>query len=227
MAFEIKPGAAPRDEALSRPEDRVSLPAPSPLFEAGSQCEQPAVPSHRSFLWRVLIGLSRRRRLISARLRYPRVIWGSGCDVRTGFRLRASPSSVVSFGAQCVLDYDMTVECNGSLLVGARTIFGHHCTLASVETISIGEDCLIAELVSIRDHNHRFDRLDVPVRDQGYTSAPVYIGRNVWLGAKVTVVSGVRIGDNVIVGANAVVTKDIPANAVAVGVPARVVRMRA
>ena len=186
-----------------------------------------AWPARPGLLSRGAIGLSRRIRLLVAHVRYPRVTWGKGCDVRAGLRLRTGPASVVSFGVQCVLDYDMTVECYGSLLVGSRTIFGHHCTLASLETISIGEDCLIAELVSIRDHDHGFDSLEIPVREQGYKSAPVHIGRNVWLGAKVTVVRGVSIGDNAIIGANAVVTKDIPANAIAVGVPARIVRMRA
>ena len=120
----------------------------------------------------------------------------------------------------------MTIESHGDLVVGARTIFGHHCTLASKQEIIIGEDCLIAEMVSIRDHDHCFDRLDVPVREQGAVTAPICIGRNVWLASKVTVVKGVSIGDNAIVGANAVVTKDIPPNAIAVGIPAKVIRMR-
>jgi acetyltransferase-like isoleucine patch superfamily enzyme len=81
-------------------------------------------------------------------------------------------------------------------------------------------------MVSIRDHNHRFDKLDVPVRLQGMTSAPVRIGRNVWIGGKATITKGVSIGDNAVIGANAVVTHDIPANAIAVGVPARVIKYR-
>jgi acetyltransferase-like isoleucine patch superfamily enzyme len=103
---------------------------------------------------------------------------------------------------------------HGKLHIGHRTIFGHHCTLAARDSLIIGDDCLIAEMVSIRDHDHCFDRLDVPIREQGAVSAPIKIGRNVWLGAKVTVVKGITIGDNAIVGANAVVTKDIPANAI-------------
>ena len=121
----------------------------------------------------------------------------------------------------------MTIECRGSLEIGDRTIFGHHCTLGVVDSVVIGPDCLVAEMVAIRDHDHRFDGpLDVPVREQGTVSAPVKVGRNVWLGGKVTVLKGVTIGDNAVIGANAVVTKDIPANAVAVGIPARVVRYR-
>ena len=91
----------------------------------------------------------------------------------------------------------------------------------------IGENCLIAELVSIRDHDHAFLSTNIPIRDQGFTIKPVSIGKNVWIAAKASIVKGVTIGDNVIVGANAVVCHDIPANAIAVGVPARVIRMRA
>ncbi len=132
----------------------------------------------------------------------------------------------VIFGAGCAIDNDFTAEVEGVLRVGARTVFGHHCTLAARDSVEIGEDCLLAEMVSIRDHDHRFDDLEIPIREQGAVSAPVKIGKNVWLGAKVTVLKGVTIGDNAIVGANAVVTKNLPANAIAVGIPAKVIRLR-
>ena len=113
-----------------------------------------------------------------------------------------------------MVDHDMTVECTGTLRVGEGTIFGHHCTMAARDSVTIGIDCLIAEMVSVRDHDHCFDRLDVATRDQGFSVAPVSIGKNVWLASKVSVLKGVTIGDNAIVGANAVVTRDIPANAI-------------
>ncbi len=175
---------------------------------------------------RIAAALGRRLRLVINRLRYPCASFGTGCDIRNGLTLRCGPSARINVGPRCVLDSAMTIECSGILEIGERTIFGHHCTLAARESIVIGPDCLIAEMVSIRDHDHRFDRVDVPVREQGYIAAPVIIGRNVWLAAKVTVTRGVRIGNNVIVGANAVVTKNIPDNAIAVGVPARVIRLR-
>lgn len=181
-----------------------------------------AEPRVRRFLPAVM----RRLRLCYARLRHPRISWGQGCDVHGGLWIRSGRDAVIEFGEKCVIDRFMTIECHGQLSVGARTILGHHCTIASHRSIRIGNDCLIAEMVSIRDHDHRFGRLDMPTREQGMTCAPVKIGNNVWLGAKVTVVKGVTIGDNVVVGANAVVTRDIPANAVAMGIPARVVRMR-
>ena len=160
------------------------------------------------------------------RMRFPRVQFGARCDVRRNLQIRVRGGGSVIIGAGCILDTDLVIECGGNLKLGAGTILGHHCTLASEEAIEIGENCLIAEMVSIRDHDHCFDQVDIDIRDQGHVSSAVRIGRNVWLGAKVTVVKGVTIGDNAIIGANAVVTKDIPANAIAVGAPAKVIRMR-
>lgn len=170
--------------------------------------------------------LGRRVRLLWYRCRFRRVQFGQKCDVRAGLRILVGPTGTLTVGNRCVLDRDLTIECEGCLSIGDRTIFGHHCTLASIEAVIIGEDCLIAEMVSIRDHDHCFDHLHIPIREQEAVTAPVQIGRNVWLGAKVTVTRGVTIGDNCIVGANAVVTHDIPANAIAVGIPAKVIRMR-
>jgi acetyltransferase-like isoleucine patch superfamily enzyme len=175
---------------------------------------------------RLAHGVMKRLRLFRTRLRYPRAEFGSRVDVRRGFCLRLRVGASVVIEECCVLDNDLTIECGGALRVGARTIFGHHCTIAVLDHVEIGEDCLIAEMVSIRDHNHRFDRLDVLVRVQGMTSAPIRIGRNVWIGGKATITKGVTIGDNAVIGANAVVTHDIPSNAIAVGVPARVIRLR-
>lgn len=175
---------------------------------------------------RLLAALWRRLRLIWLRARFPRANFGARSDIRSGFKLRLTLGAQFQTGDACVLDYDTTIECSGALNLGTRVILGHHCTIGCKESIEIGDDCLFAEMVSIRDHDHNFARLDVPIREQGATCAPVKIGRDVWLGAKVTVLKGVTIGDGAIIGANAVVTRDIPAGAIAVGLPARVVKMR-
>lgn len=177
-------------------------------------------------LSRLLAAIARYVRLKYLRARWRRARFGARCDIRSGFHLVLDEGADLRIGPRCILDRSMTIECYGTLHIGRDVIFGHHCTLASRESLIIGDDCLLAEMVSVRDHDHRFDRLDVPIRKQDSTSAPVVIGRNVWIGAKSTVVKGVSIGDNAIIGANAVVTRDIPANAIAVGIPARVIRFR-
>jgi acetyltransferase-like isoleucine patch superfamily enzyme len=81
----------------------------------------------------------------------------------------------------------------------------------------------IAEHVKIRDQDHVFG-LGLKPSQAGFSTAPVFIGDNVWIGAKATITKGVKIGNNCVVGANSVVTCDVPANSVVVGAPARVVR---
>ena len=152
--------------------------------------------------------------------------FGRRCDVRSGAHFTVARGATVTIGSGCVLDHGFTLEAAGRLTVGDRTVFGHHCTVAADDRVTIGRDCLIGELVSIRDHDHAFDRADVPILDQGRRTAPVVIGDDVWVGAKATITAGVTIGDGAVVGAHAVVTHDLPAGCVAVGVPARVVRMR-
>lgn len=90
----------------------------------------------------------------------------------------------------------------------------------------IGKDCLIGEMVSVRDHDHSFSSSDALIIDQGRKTAPIRIGDNVWIGAKATITTGVCIGSNAVIGAHAVVTTDIPPSCVAMGIPARVIRHR-
>ncbi len=175
---------------------------------------------------RIAMAFWRRFRRACLKVRFPRAHFGRGCDIRWGLRLALAPRGVLNIGEEVVFERDATLECGGTLTIGARTIFGHHCTVAAKEKIEIGHDCLIAEMVSIRDHDHKFDDFSVPIRDQGSSCAPVKIGNNVWIAARVVVVKGTSIGDGAIIGAGAVVTKDVPAGAIAVGVPARVVKMR-
>ena len=85
----------------------------------------------------------------------------------------------------------------------------------------MGPDCLIYTVM------HRFDRTDIPMREQGYTPVrPVVIGDDCWIGSRVTIMPGVTLGRGCVVGAGAVVTRDVPPYAVVAGVPARVVRYR-
>jgi len=175
---------------------------------------------------RVGVAALRRVRLALARLRYPGVRFGRRCDVRPGISIRLRTKGKFIVGAGCVLDRCLTVESHGAIVLGDRTVLGHHVTLAAHDSVLVGQDCLIAELVSIRDHDHRFTDPERPVRTQGMQVSRVRIGNDVWIGAKATITRGVTIGDHAVVGANAVVTHDVPAWAVVVGIPAQVLRYR-
>jgi acetyltransferase-like isoleucine patch superfamily enzyme len=80
---------------------------------------------------------------------------------------------------------------------------------------------MIAEMVTIRDHDHD---LAYPPRSGRTVARPVHVGRRVWIAAKATIVKGASVGDDAVIGAHAVVTRNIPDQSLAVGVPAVVIR---
>jgi acetyltransferase-like isoleucine patch superfamily enzyme len=116
---------------------------------------------------------------------------------------------------------------NGSIRLGRRTSLGSNSVLVSLGGVDIGEAVLTAGGCYISAGAYEFDRLETPVMDQqAYTKGPIRIGANAWLGTCVVVLDGISIGKGVVVGAGSVVTKDLPENSVAVGVPARVIKTR-
>lgn len=87
--------------------------------------------------------------------------------------------------------------------------------------VMMGEDCTIIT------RNHKHDRTDIPMMEQGFEEErPVQIGNDVWIGDRVTILPGVHIGDGCIIGAGAVVTRDVEPYAIAAGVPAKVIKFR-
>lgn len=105
---------------------------------------------------------------------------------------------------------------------GKNVYANYHLTCVDDTHIYIGDYTMIGPNVTIATAGHPV----LPeLREQGYQfNSPVHIGRNCWLGAGVIILPGVTVGDNTVIGAGSVVTKDIPANVVAVGNPCRVMR---
>ncbi|MEU9354529.1 sugar O-acetyltransferase [Streptomyces griseoloalbus] len=114
------------------------------------------------------------------------------------------------------------VDYGSNITIGARTFVNYNLTALDVARITIGEDCQIGPNVQLLTPTHPVE--PQPRRDKLEAALPITIGDNVWLGGGVIVCPGVTIGDNSVIGAGAVVTKDIPADVVAVGNPARPVR---
>ena len=114
------------------------------------------------------------------------------------------------------------VDYGSHLSIGARTFANFNLTALDVAPITIGEDCQIGPNVQLLTPTHPVE--PQPRRDRLEAAKPIVIGKNVWLGSGCIVLAGVTIGDNSVIGAGAVVTKDIPANVMAVGNPARVVK---
>jgi acetyltransferase-like isoleucine patch superfamily enzyme len=125
-----------------------------------------------------------------------------------------------------VHDY-VFIDCQlGSIKIGAGTNIDRFSVLYGAGGIRIGAGCLIATSTVIVASDHLFDAPDIPIAQQGSVTAGIDIGDDVWLSAGVRVLDGVAIGKGAVVGANAVVNRAIPPFAVAVGIPARVIKMR-
>ena len=106
--------------------------------------------------------------------------------------------------------------------VGKR-FFANFClTILDEAPVTFGDDCFVGPNVSIYTACHSTNPVERNTRQEW--AKPVTIGNNVWIGGSVTILAGVTIGDNCTIGAGSVVTRDIPANSVAVGNPARVVK---
>lgn len=116
-----------------------------------------------------------------------------------------------------VCDYGYNIE------IGKNFYSNHNLTILDGNKVKFGDNVFIAPNCSFFTAGHP---LNAKIRNEGLEYAkPIEVGNNVWIGGNVTVLPGVKIGNNVVVGAGSVVTKDIPANTVAVGNPCKVLKI--
>ncbi|MEA2423267.1 MAG: hypothetical protein QOF55_2366 [Thermoleophilaceae bacterium] len=170
---------------------------------------------------RLLLRLARRR-LLAPRLKLdgfafigPRVVLQIGRDAR------------IELGRWSWLGHGTKIRCHeGVVSIGAKTVMGQECTISAYQHVSIGRECVIADRVMLIEFDHGVVEVERPVRLQGIYKRDVRVGNNVWIGYGACILRGVTVGDNAVIGTNAVVTKDVPANAVVAGLPAKVIRMR-
>jgi len=146
---------------------------------------------------------------------------GMGCNFN-------SPKTMAFNGSVCIGERSFFAADGGSIVVGGDTTFNTnvHINASIGGVIQIGEKCLIGPNVVMRSAGHEYNDPAVPIRLQGHIVRNIVVGDNVWIGANAIVLGGVRIGSGSVIGAGAVVVSDIPSMAVAVGVPARVVKFR-
>lgn len=144
-----------------------------------------------------------------------------------GLELQIARQGRVELGRFVWVGDGTKIRCHEGLVeIGKKTVIGQECTISAYQRVRIGEQCVIADRAMFIDFDHGVVEVERPIRLQGIYTRGVEVGSNVWIGYGACVLRGVRVGDNSIVGTNSVVTKDVPANAVVAGIPARVIRMR-
>ncbi len=144
-----------------------------------------------------------------------------------GVHFEIAPGAVVHLGRWSWLGHGCKIRVHeGDVRIGAKTVLGQECTISAFQHVSIGRECIIADRVMLIDFDHGVVDVERPIRLQGIYKRDVEVGHNVWIGYGACVLRVVTVGDNAIVGTSTVVTREVPANAVVGGIPARVIRMR-
>ena len=115
---------------------------------------------------------------------------------------------------------------NGDIELADGANLGFNCEVFSASRVRIGKSVLMAAYSYVIGGDHDFSDPSKPVLEQGRTSAGVAIGDGVWMGAGAKILDGVSVGDGAVIGAGAVVRESVPASAIAVGIPARIVASR-
>jgi acetyltransferase-like isoleucine patch superfamily enzyme len=144
-----------------------------------------------------------------------------------GLELKIEPRGEIRFGRFVWIGDGTKIRCHEGLVeIGEKTVMGQECTISAYRHVRIGEQCVIADRAMFIDFDHGIVEVERPIRLQGIYKRDVEVGNNVWIGYGACILRGVSVGDNSVIGTNSVVTKDVPANAIVGGVPARIIRMR-
>jgi len=182
---------------------------------------------------------------------YPRVLGCVGRNVVFGSNVTLRHPHKIAIGDNVVIDDGCCLDAKGSdntgimigrgVFVGRNTILsckngdividdhaniGFNCEIFSASRVRVGKSVLMAAYTYLVGGDHLYDRVDIPVLEQGRTARGIEVDDNVWLGTHVVVTDGSRVGRDAIIGAGAVVVGEIPEFSIATGIPAKVVRDR-
>ena len=149
------------------------------------------------------------------------------CFVCPGVKLEIGRDATLHLGRWSWIGHGCKLRVHeGEVSIGSKSVMGQECTISAFQHISIGRECIVADRVMMIDFDHGVVEVERPIRLQGIYKRDVDIGHNVWIGYGACVLRGVSVGDNAVIGTSAVLTTDVPENAVVAGIPARVIRMR-
>jgi len=142
-------------------------------------------------------------------------------------RSEVDVAGTTEWGRGCVISAFTKIKITGRFVMGRCVQIGSNCFIgAGPGGLIIGDDVLISPNCTILTGNYKYDRLGVPLPEQGAVNQGVRIGNRVWLGANSVVLAGAEIGDDVIVAAGSVVSGRIAEHSIIQGNPAKVIFTR-
>ena len=155
---------------------------------------------------------------------------GKSLNIGNNVVINALSSEGVVIGDNVTIKDNTIIECTAVLRsiaegirIGDNVGISQNCFFAARAMIEIGNDVIIGPGVSFFSENHNYKDVDTPIRLQGETRRKIVIEDDVWIGANATILAGVRVGKHSVIGAGSVVTKDVSANSVVAGCPAKAV----
>lgn len=153
---------------------------------------------------------------------------GVNVELRSGVEIRAHNSARVVIGDGARIDRGVRILAanNAEVTIAAGARIGLGTVLNGGDSIYIGAKALVSGYVYLQTSMHSFQNLEVAIRDQGYTHAPLEVRDEAWIGAHAVIMPGVVIGEGAIVGSNAVVTKSVADQTIVAGVPAKQINSR-
>jgi acetyltransferase-like isoleucine patch superfamily enzyme len=174
--------------------------------------------------WLIMSPVRTRPRWYVRMLQFLYVKRGRGSVIYSSVRRDLVPFRKCAIGTRSVVEsFSVLNNAVGDLFIGDQTRIGIGNTI--IGPVTIGNHVNIGQHVLISGLNHQYENIQITIADQGVTVAAVCIADDVWIGGNVVILAGVRIGQHVVIGAGSVVTKDVPAYSVAVGNPAKVVKV--
>jgi len=153
------------------------------------------------------------------------LIFAGDATIGAHVMLNISKGSVVIGKGALVGAYSRIDAINGKIRIGSHASINNHCIITAWSGVDIGENSIIAPFCHITDRNHGIDKSEL-IRLQFGATAPILIGRDVWIASSCIILLGVKIGDGAVIGANSLVNKDIEPYTIAAGSPTRNISKR-
>ncbi|HUD43912.1 MAG TPA: acyltransferase [Patescibacteria group bacterium] len=160
-------------------------------------------------------------RLRGYRIAYSTIFYGRSW-------LQRSMKNSIIVGEKCGVGDNVKLRCygKGKIKIGNNVSINENTIIHAGKLVEIGNDTIIGANCYINDTSHTFKSLKIPINQQGWNAEAIIIEDNVWLGANVTILDGIKLGTGSVVGAGAVVTKNVAQNTIVAGVPAKVLYKR-
>jgi acetyltransferase-like isoleucine patch superfamily enzyme len=163
----------------------------------------------------------------------PKIKWGKFLRLGNQVYVSALSKNGIHFGDNVsigafgrVIVSTSLNDIGDTIVIGNNVGIGEFAYLGGAGGLEIGDECIVGQYLSCHPENHNYQDTLISIRHQGVSRKGIKIGKNCWIGSKVTILDGVHIGNGSIIAAGSVVNKSFPENSIIGGVPAKLLKSR-